>query len=335
MDYSYFNVGNATQPYHFNGLPPTPGYGPQGGDDTNDSSPVGSSQDHLFQAFRTHLTGNVSQDRFDPSNFLTDPSNFTTTFDPSISLVTTPPPAMNAGSPIMVGSMDSGIGDIAMDDRRGNGERVGSSEEKENLSPAQSRRKAQNRAAQRAFRERKEKHVHELETRLESLATQSQTLRTDNERLKLALRKAETENEILRATSATAMHELPLSPILDRVDHPDFSASAPYRQDSVPTTTTTTMAGRIVATDGSIVHTPSTSGILNVAMAQPGLLHPTQTWDLILVHPLFQAGKVDIGDVCERLRTKAQCDGLGPVFCEADVRKAVEDAAKGGGDLLV
>ncbi|TKA79154.1 hypothetical protein B0A49_02793 [Cryomyces minteri] len=290
-----------------------PGYGPQGGDDTNGSSP----------------------DQFDPSNFLTNPFNLTTTFDPSAGLVTTSSPAMNAGSPTMVGSVDSGIGDITMDDQRGSGERAGSNEEKENLSPAQSRRKAQNRAAQRAFRERKERHVRELETRLESLATQSQTLQTDNERLKLALRKAETENEILRATNATAMHELPLSPNLDRVEHPDFSASAPYRQHSVPTTTTTTMAGSIVATDGSVVHMPSTSGMLNVAMAQPGLLHPMQTWDLILAHPLFQAGKVDLGGVCERLRTKAQCDGLGPVFCEADVRRAVEDAAKGGGDLLV
>jgi hypothetical protein len=57
-----------------------------------------------------------------------------------------------------------------------------SSEEKESA-PAQSKRKAQNRAAQRAFRERKEQHVRDLEDKVNNLEQASNTLQADNERL--------------------------------------------------------------------------------------------------------------------------------------------------------
>ncbi|ERF76197.1 hypothetical protein EPUS_07397 [Endocarpon pusillum Z07020] len=78
-----------------------------------------------------------------------------------------------------------------------------SSEEKDSMTPAQNKRKAQNRAAQRAFRERKERHVKELEAKLNDLEAASNKIHTENERLKRELAKVATENEILRATSST------------------------------------------------------------------------------------------------------------------------------------
>ena len=59
--------------------------------------------------------------------------------------------------------------------------------------------------SQRAFRERKERHVRELEQKLSDLEKASNSLHEDNERLKRELAKYATENEILRATANAAL----------------------------------------------------------------------------------------------------------------------------------
>ncbi|KAK5661946.1 hypothetical protein OQA88_10056 [Cercophora sp. LCS_1] len=56
-----------------------------------------------------------------------------------------------------------------------------------------SKRKAQNRAAQRAFRERKEKHLKDLETKVQELEAKSQTTSSENERLKAKVDKLTVE----------------------------------------------------------------------------------------------------------------------------------------------
>jgi AP-1-like factor len=73
------------------------------------------------------------------------------------------------------------------------------------------KRKAQNRAAQRAFRERKEKYVKELEDRIAELeATQknsqdnaSAVLEKENQQLKELVQKLEAENYLLKGTAFT------------------------------------------------------------------------------------------------------------------------------------
>ena len=55
------------------------------------------------------------------------------------------------------------------------------------------------RGSQRAFRERKERHVRELEEKVNNLEQASSNLVADNERLKRELARFTTENEILRA----------------------------------------------------------------------------------------------------------------------------------------
>ncbi|KAF4760618.1 hypothetical protein HAV15_005595 [Penicillium sp. str.  len=177
-----------------------------------------------------------------------------------------------------------------------------SSEEKESA-PAQSKRKAQNRAAQRAFRERKEQHVRDLEDKVNSLEDASNTLQADNERLKRELARFTTENEILRATSQHA----------NRVH---VSANA---------TPEPTVTGPMNARHRLTV----------CPITGERLLDAGATWDLIQKHELFQRGQLDIGDVTDRLKGMSQCDGQGPAFKEGQVLKAIEESAAVGRDELI
>ncbi|KAG2418708.1 hypothetical protein HFD88_001809 [Aspergillus terreus] len=195
-----------------------------------------------------------------------------------------------------------------------------SSEEKEgsNMTPAQSKRKAQNRAAQRAFRERKERHVRELEEKVNNLQQESSTLMADNERLKQQLAKFTTENEILRATSQSIHH-------------------SQHGADAEPTTT------------GPLKYSPTDFTSTLVPDGEPAprhrvticektgekLLDAGATWDLIQAHELFKQGLVDIGDVSERLKGLARCDGQGPAFPENQVRKIIEESAAATRDELI
>jgi AP-1-like factor len=57
------------------------------------------------------------------------------------------------------------------------------------------------RCSQRAFRARKERHVKDLEKKLSEIESSATTLASDNQRLKLAMQRLMTENEILRSSS--------------------------------------------------------------------------------------------------------------------------------------
>ncbi|CAG8544896.1 15368_t:CDS:10 [Acaulospora colombiana] len=64
-----------------------------------------------------------------------------------------------------------------------------------------SKRKAQNRAAQRAFRERKERYVKELESKIEELESLSAKSVQENQQLKKLVEKLQDENFLLKQTS--------------------------------------------------------------------------------------------------------------------------------------
>ncbi|XTI90144.1 hypothetical protein V2W45_1332348 [Cenococcum geophilum] len=349
MDYAaYFSTG-PPQPYHFIGLPPTPTY----------SHSVDHDTIRSIEPLDTAFLPPHSYDAFPFSHNLPTTSG-------------SPDPV--AQTPMPVGSLDSGLG-VDMDERQSRTR--SSSEEKESgLTPAQSRRKAQNRAAysssesntpmprrgsesfvhkiltksphahnfplppphtltnalfplhsQRAFRERKERHVKDLEAKLSALESSTHSLQSDNERLKLALQRARTENEILRATSTTH----PSSPSASRpvsVSYPSpgahMSARAADGDQALDGYAVTSLTNGSVITNGG------------AATGTGGKELPAQaTWDLIQSHPLVKQGLVDIADVCERLRGMARCDGHGPVFEERAVWRTVEESRRGGGDELI
>ncbi|CAJ0758524.1 10207_t:CDS:2 [Entrophospora sp. SA101] len=66
-----------------------------------------------------------------------------------------------------------------------------------------SKRKAQNRAAQRAFRERKERYVQELEDKIKELESVSAKSNHENEQLKSLVQQLQAENFILKQSNFT------------------------------------------------------------------------------------------------------------------------------------
>ena len=160
------------------------------------------------------------------------------------------------------------------------------------------------------------------------MVTTASTLQSDNDRLKLELQKAWTENEILKATASpppTSAHPpgfvddpslvtLPKSPPIP--DEPRFNA--------------TRLANGLLSTGSS-----SPSKMNSPSDGEGHLLSASATWDLLQAHPLYRSGAVDIGEVCERLKRKARCDGMGPMFEEVEVRAVIEEVGRSGGDQLI
>ncbi|OAQ73887.1 bZIP transcription factor (AP-1) [Pochonia chlamydosporia 170] len=71
-----------------------------------------------------------------------------------------------------------------------------------------SKRKAQNRAAQRAFRERKEKHVKDLETKVEELEKASEAANHENSKLRAQVDRITTElNQYKQRISVMSQHK--------------------------------------------------------------------------------------------------------------------------------
>ena len=267
-----------------------------------------------------------------------------------------------------------------------------SSEEKDSMTPAQSKRKAQNRAAyvhfslsgfllrpclgmlicrrdsQRAFRERKERHVKDLEAKLNDLERASASLNDENERLKHELAKVSTENKILRATNSCGppKQSIPSGSISVRQDDEitktgpmkytptDFLTAVESDHSNVkqtpnaalddPSTTNGSFVPpshvtshnrktRLISSQGSF--TPSAHRISICPRTGRRLLSVGAAWDYIQAHSLFKDGLVDIADVSQRLRGLAECDGSGPCFEERAVRGAIEECAAIGKDELI
>ncbi|KAL4991043.1 hypothetical protein BDW68DRAFT_153215 [Aspergillus falconensis] len=213
-----------------------------------------------------------------------------------------------------------------------------SSEEKDKegfgVTPAQSKRKAQNRAAQRAFRERKERHVRDLEEKVSTLQQESSNLLADNERLKREIARYSTENEILRATTNSHTHGSSSAN-----SNSNAGAGSNHRQNGNGEPTQT----------GPMVYSPTDFYSDLVPEGQSARLHRVTycketgerlldagaTWDLIQSHEMFKRGLVDIAGVTKRLKSSAQCDGQGPAFRECVVRRAIEESVVEDSDGLL
>ncbi|EGE84986.1 BZIP transcription factor, variant [Blastomyces dermatitidis ATCC 18188] len=195
----------------------------------------------------------------------------------------------------------------------------GSSEEKETLTPAQSRRKEQNRAAQRAFRERKERRVRDLEQELNQYKSNYSSLMEDHRSLKRQIEKVATENEILRATSNSNAQGSIADYGPNRVPTPtgllrnlsDYSSCSGNKKE---------LASRTLSGNGK-------SG--------QKLLDASATWDLIVRHLSSRGVKLDIQDIYDRLKSHTLPDGKGLVVDEAHVLQVIEESAAAGSDELI
>ena len=173
--------------------------------------------------------------------------------------------------------------------------------------------------------------MRDLEAQLSVLATTTSSLQSDNERLKLELQKMQTENDILKATTAsppTAAHPPGFVDDPSLITLPRQTLSPPTSDE--PRFNTARLANGLLSSGSS-----SPSKIGTPSNRDSHLLSASATWDLLQAHPLYRSGAVDIGEVCERLKRKARCDGTGPMFKELEVRTVIEEVGRSGGDELI
>ncbi|CAH0003478.1 unnamed protein product [Clonostachys byssicola] len=180
---------------------------------------------------------------------------------------------------------------------------------------AQTKRKAQNRAAQRAFRERKEKHVKDLEASLERLKNSQEKASEENEKLRIDLERMTRENQILKATSSRRQSVNSSADALITGPPMNFSQSSSPRS---------VVSGH---KDKSSPHRATESAGQNLYSAGAA-------WDYIVAHSLFKRGLIDITGVSRYLQQRASCDGHGPVFSEQDILDAIHRSLADGSDNL-
>ncbi|KAI5779091.1 hypothetical protein EDC01DRAFT_621872, partial [Geopyxis carbonaria] len=197
------------------------------------------------------------------------------------------------------------------------------------------RRKEQNRAAQRAFRERKERHVKELESRLASLEqAQSRTV-AENDRLKEQLSQTRLENRLLqesRSMNGNSPPEVPeVGPMVfnptDAAKH--MASSSSSLALGVPPQSFTSPIFGAHPNQGPI-HRITTS-----PKTGERLLGTGAAWELIICHPLYEQGAIDIADISDRLKKLARCDGQGPVFEENMILEAIHACSGSSRDELL
>ncbi|KAH8149109.1 uncharacterized protein LAJ45_06648 [Morchella importuna] len=202
-------------------------------------------------------------------------------------------------------------------------QRARSSSEEKELTPGQRRRKEQNRAAQRAFRERKERHVKELEHRLKTLEQHASETAAQNDILKQELQKTKLENRLLHENNMRGQSPPELR---------DVAAMSFKPTDHTPTNPPPAFTSPIFGEhpNQGPIHRISTS-----PKTGERLLGAGAAWDLIVCHPLYEQGLVDIGDISDRLKGLARCDGQGPVFEESVILEAIQASSGSGRDELL
>lgn len=168
------------------------------------------------------------------------------------------------------------------------------------------KRKAQNRAAQRAFRERKEQRVRDLEQRLGESEREKVRLASENERLKKENTVISTENQVLMATTT------------DRSGVANPVSRAPLRaQFPVHKFTTALLAEH----DPKPLPTDRPSFVVYEKHMGDTMLGSGAVWEQIMEAPNHD--EVDIEFVMEFLKGKEICDGFGPVFRLEDVKMGI------------
>ncbi|KIM98318.1 hypothetical protein OIDMADRAFT_128523, partial [Oidiodendron maius Zn] len=169
---------------------------------------------------------------------------------------------------------------------------------------------AKKRTSTQIFRKRKKHPVDDLEARLAELEKNSANVIEENERLKLQLHKTSIVNELLKETST-----------------PSYCGGSEFISNSGPGGySPTDFYTKVLSAHGN----QSPSHRIVISDAGERFLAAGATWDYISAHPLFKQGLVDVGDVSERLKGVAKCDGLGPVFEEKEIINAIMKSVEAG-----
>ncbi|RGP77370.1 kinesin light chain [Fusarium longipes] len=171
------------------------------------------------------------------------------------------------------------------------------------LAQVLSRKKAQNRAAQIAFRKKKEKYLKELEEKVASIETAQKKISAENELLTEALEKLRFENEILLA--CTNACNLPSSKL---------TAISADTKEKCPGTSAM----------------PRVGGLTNGRR----LITVGEAWDLITSHHLFIEGRLDLTDILRQLKDSRHYDEYFTFVSEHVVTGIIDRSASKSTDYL-
>lgn len=181
---------------------------------------------------------------------------------------------------------------------------------------------------QRAFRERKERHVRDLEAKLNLMTTTTSSLQSDNDRLRLLLEQALSDNESLRVTSTTSSRAQAPSGSEQERERTPFPASGSSQS---PLSDGGRALHTASLTDSLLSPEPSTSK----PSRSSRLLSPNAAWDLLQLHLVYASGALNKGDISERLRELARHNSTGPALDEDDVRRIIDEVARSSVDNVV
>ncbi|KAI2620563.1 hypothetical protein GGR54DRAFT_639596 [Hypoxylon sp. NC1633] len=338
MDFSHPFYGGA-HPYHFIGIPPlTPSHSNSAAsEEFNNHSPH-----DVYDGFQN--TEQFQQNFEQYGQFNHQSQTFPGPPGPPTPPTTHPLHGQNGQTQSQVNGATTGVKNIQTDilplakpDPDANRQTASNSDD-DDLTPAQSRRKAQNRAAQRAFRERKERHVKDLEAKLANLEAQQHQTASENEKLKRDLQKISTENEILRATSSVQQAAAAAAQQQNGSAGGGSGGALASGSPGGPTTTTGPMRYNPTDFYSDLLQNHANKTPSHRIVESAGgerLLAAGATWDYIIGHELFRKGLVDVGDVSLRLKSQAKCDGQGPVFEERDILQAIVESVASGSDELL
>jgi hypothetical protein len=176
------------------------------------------------------------------------------------------------------------------------------------------KRKAQNRAAQRAFRERKEQRVRELEQKLGESEKEKLRLASENERLKKENTVISTENQVLMATTTSGGDRfggVPPAPLKANFPVHKFSNLLLAEHDKQHT---------------PIIANNTPSFVVYEKTAGDIMLGAGAVWEQIMQEP--DSEDIDVETVMMFLRGKEHCDGFGPVFRLNDVKNGISLARR-------
>ena len=143
---------------------------------------------------------------------------------------------------------------------------------------------------------------------------------TKIEKLNHALREMNTENEILRVRATAAAGANAAAP----------GANAPTMTTGPMSYNPTDFYAQVL--EGHDNKVPS-HRVAHVGGER--LLAAGAAWELIINNDLFKRGLVDVAQVSEELKTKAKCDGQGPVFGERTILEIINRCVASGSDELI
>ncbi|PWI67040.1 hypothetical protein PCL_04546 [Purpureocillium lilacinum] len=161
--------------------------------------------------------------------------------------------------------------------------------DKSNLPLIKLKRRAQNRAAQQTYRDRRAKHVKDLETKLATLHAAQEDVLVENQRLRQEVRDLSSKIEILGATSTKAKGDLGSD--VTRSSTTTGGTSAPSQNCLTD-----------LSSDDRQRHYKDHPYCRRTApIPADRLLQPGSTWDFIVSHDLFQRRLVDHSSQLGRL----------------------------------